>query len=241
MPRFTRAKHGGSPHKGYSPAPLTGRIAVLTSGGLDSAALIAESARVYASVYPLYVRAGMIWERNEITALRRFLTALRLKTIRPLVVLNLPMDDLIRDHWSITGKKVPGYRAVLSSNYIPGRNLSLICKAAIFCALNRIAEIALATLRSNPFPDAQPKFFDAITDAITLGVGLKLKVRAPYLGMTKADLIRRMSRLPFELTVSCIRPKGIIHCGACTKCAERVEAFRDAGVPDPTKYAKREV
>jgi 7-cyano-7-deazaguanine synthase len=37
--------------------------------------------------------------------------------------------------------------------------------------------------------------------------------------------------------VSCIKPRGAVHCGRCTKCAERVEGFRLAGVPDPTRYA----
>jgi len=44
--------------------------------------------------------------------------------------------------------------------------------------------------------------------------------------------------LPLQLSVSCIKPRGIIHCGRCTKCAERVEGFRRAGIPDPTRYAK---
>lgn len=147
------------------------------------------------------------------------------------------MDDLMGNHWSVSGKNVPGYRAALSSNYIPGRNLSLISKAAIFCALNRIGELALATLQANPFPDAQPQFFNALANAVTVGLGLRLKIRAPFLRMTKAELIRRATRLPFELTVSCIRPRGNVHCGACTKCAERVDAFREAGVCDPTRYA----
>lgn len=239
LPASTRVKRGGLPRRKYPDGSAGGRVAVLTSGGLDSTVLIAESARVYSSVYPVYIRAGMIWERNEIRALGRLLTALRLKTVRRLAVLPLPMDDLMGGHWSVTGRKIPGYHAALSSNYIPGRNLTLIAKAAVFCALNRIGEIALATLRSNPFPDAQPRFFDALADAITLGVGFKVKVHAPYLGMTKAELIRRMGSFPFELTVSCIRPRGLVHCGTCTKCAERIEAFHQAGVQDPTRYAKR--
>jgi 7-cyano-7-deazaguanine synthase len=179
----------------------------------------------------------MVWEPHEIRTCERFLAALELRSVQPLTVLRLPMDDLMGNHWSVSGKNVPGYRAALSSNYIPGRNLSLISKAAIFCALNRIGELALATLQANPFPDAQPQFFNALANAVTVGLGLRLKIRAPFLRMTKAELIRRATRLPFELTVSCIRPRGNVHCGACTKCAERVDAFREAGVCDPTRYA----
>ena len=90
------------------------------------------------------------------------------------------MGDVAGGHWSITGRKVPGYRAAVSSNYIVGRNLSLLAKAAIFCAYNRIGEIAMAPLESNPFPDARPEFFRALERAVDLGVGLKLKILTPY-------------------------------------------------------------
>jgi 7-cyano-7-deazaguanine synthase len=39
------------------------------------------------------------------------------------------------------------------------------------------------------------------------------------------------------LTFSCLAPQGRRHCGRCNKCAERKRAFRQAGIPDPTKYA----
>jgi 7-cyano-7-deazaguanine synthase len=162
-----------------------------------------------------------------------------MRGIHAVSVLQLPMGDVAGGHWSITGRKVPGYRAAVSSNYILGRNLSLLAKAAIFCAYNRIGEIAMAPLESNPFPDARPEFFRALERAVDLGVGLKLKILTPYVGMTKGEVIRRGENLPLRFTVTCARPKGITHCGRCTKCAERIEGFREAGVPDPTEYARR--
>jgi 7-cyano-7-deazaguanine synthase len=72
---------------------------------------------------------------------------------------------------------------------------------------------------------------------VDLGVGIKLKIVTPFAGMSKAEVVRRGVDLPLELTVSCARPKGIVHCGACTKCAERVEGFSVAQVDDPTVYA----
>ncbi len=71
---------------------------------------------------------------------------------------------------------MPGYRATIESNYIPGRNLSLLTKAAIFCARTRIGEIALAPLESNPFPDARPEFFRAFEHTVKLGMELPLRV-----------------------------------------------------------------
>lgn len=149
------------------------------------------------------------------------------------------MDDVAPQHWSVTGRGVPGYEAPLLSNYIIGRNLTLITKAAVFCAYHRIGELAMAPLEANPFPDARPEFFSALADAIALGVGLRIRIRTPFLGLTKAKLIRRARDLPLQLTLSCARPRGLLHCGRCTKCAERVEAFRQARLADPTRYARR--
>ena len=56
--------------------------------------------------------------------------------------------------------------------------------------------------------------------------------------LEKAEVIRRGRDLPLALTLSCARPRGLHHCGRCTKCAERQHAFAAAGVPDPTRYAR---
>ena len=223
----------------YRIEPIPDRIAVLASGGLDSSVMLGEIARKGRHVYPIYIQAGLAWEKHELPTLKRFLRALKLPNLEPVKIFKLPMIDLAGDHWSVTGRGVPGYDAALSSNYILGRNLSLLTKAAIFCARERIGEIAMAPLESNPFPDARPEFFRAFARAVELGVGIKLKIRAPFAGRSKAEVVRRGAGMPLELTVSCARPNGNIHCGACTKCAERVQGFLEAGVADPTLYVHK--
>jgi 7-cyano-7-deazaguanine synthase len=205
--------------------------------------MLAEMARSgHREIFPIYVRAGLLWERSELTLLRRFIGRLEMRNVRAVSVLELPMRDVAGGHWSVTGRGVPGYRAATSSNYILGRNLSLLAKAAIFCAHNRIGQIAMAPLESNPFPDARPEFLHALERAIQLGVGLKLKILTPYVGMTKAEVIRRGADLPLQCTLSCARPVGLRHCGACTKCAERIAGFREAGIPiQPATRADRRV
>jgi 7-cyano-7-deazaguanine synthase len=224
---------------GYEITPVAGRITVLASGGLDSSVMLGVIARSGRHVFPVYIRAGLAWERDELATLRRFVRALKLPNIEPVTALSLPMRDLAGDHWSMTGRNVPGYNAALASNYILGRNFTLLTKAAIFSARNQIGEIAMAPLESNPFPDARPEFFRAFARAVELGVGIKLTIRTPFAGKTKADVVRAGAGMPMELTVSCARPKAIVHCGACTKCAERVEGFLEAGIPDPTHYARK--
>jgi 7-cyano-7-deazaguanine synthase len=216
--------------------PVPSRIAVLASGGLDSSVLLANLARHKRHVFPVYVRAGLRWEPEELFALRKFVKTLRGFRIAALNILDLPMTDVAAHHWSVTGRGVPGYRATTSSNYIVGRNLSLLVKAAVFCAYHRIGEIAMAPLDANPFPDARPKFFHAVERAIALGMGLPVKIRVPFVGLSKAQVIRRGRGLALGFTLSCTRPRGLVHCGACTKCAERIAGFTAAGVADPTRY-----
>jgi 7-cyano-7-deazaguanine synthase len=223
----------------YRIKPVAGRVAVLASGGLDSSVMLARIAQRRREVFPVYIRTGLVWEKDELAVLRRFIKALRTESIRPVSVLNVPMNDIAADHWSMTGKKVPGYNAALSSNYIPGRNLTLLSKAAVFCAHHRIGEVAMALLEANPFPDARPVFFRALTKAVDLGVGLRLKISTPWVGKSKPEVIALGRDLPLQLTVSCIKPRGAVHCGRCTKCAERVEGFHLAGVVDPTHYRRR--
>jgi 7-cyano-7-deazaguanine synthase len=230
----------GQPDKtDYRITVIPSRVAILASGGLDSSVMLGVIARSERQVFPVYIRAGLSWEASELGTLKRFIRKLAIPCVQPVTVLKLPMTDLAGDHWSMTGRNVPGYDATLSSNYILGRNLILLAKAAVFCARYQIGEIAMAPLESNPFPDARPEFFRAFARAVDLGVGIKLRVRTPFAGLTKAQVVERGAGMPLELTVSCARPNANIHCGACTKCAERIEGFGAAGIKDPTLYARK--
>jgi 7-cyano-7-deazaguanine synthase len=225
--------------KNFRITPVKRRVAVLTSGGLDSSVLLAEMARRGREVFPIYIRAGLVWERTELSLLKRFIARLKRSNIAPLTILEAGANAAARDHWSRTGRGVPGYRAAIESNYLPGRNLSLLTTAAIFCAHRKIGELAMALLESNPFPDARPEFFRAFERTVALGVELPLKITMPFLGMEKEDVIKLGRNFPLELTLTCASPVRGRHCGRCTKCAERIDAFERSGVPDPTRYASR--
>jgi 7-cyano-7-deazaguanine synthase len=131
---------------------------------------------------------------------------------------------------------VPDADSADEAVFLPGRNVLLLAKALLWCHLHQVPEVALALLKSNPFPDATPAFFAAFQNAVNRAVGGAVRVSRPYAGQTKADVLRRAAGLPLELTFSCIRPAGGRHCGHCNKCAERRRAFADAGLTDPTPY-----
>src|SRR5262249_6111507 len=209
-------------------------LAVLVSGGLDSAVLLGEALRSRGPVYPLYVRSGLYWEAEELRHLRRFLEAVGGPAPGTFVVLDLPVRDLYGDHWSLTGRGVPGADSPDEAVFLPGRNVLLLAKAMLWCHLHAVPSLALGLLGGHPFPDATPAFSHAYQETVNRAVGGAVRLYRPYAAMSKAAVVRRGRGLSLELTFSCIRPAGGRHCGRCNKCAERHRAFAAAGVEDRT-------
>jgi 7-cyano-7-deazaguanine synthase len=216
------------------------RVAVLASGGLDSAVLLADLASSD-TVFPIYVETGLAWEALEKRALLSYLAALDLPNLRSLTVLEMPAAGIYGSHWSTTGQEVPGYEAPDSAVYLPGRNLILIGLAAVWCSLHEVGTIAIGSLDDNPFPDATPSFFEDYGRLLTTALAHDIRVIAPYRHQYKSELIERFPDLPLELTLTCVAPvtlgTSVLHCGACNKCRERHDAFIEAAVKDRTAYA----
>ena len=212
---------------------------MLLSAGLDSAVLAAAEARA-ALVHPIYVSAGLAWEAAERAALERLLAAPPLAGhTAPLASLSFTVHDLYPPtHWALRGEP-PAFDTPDEDVYLTGRNIALLSKAAIYCARHGVSRIALGPLAGNPFPDATPQFFETMGSALSLGLAHTIVVAAPFTSMDKSDVIKLGIELgvPLELTLSCMNPQSGLHCGQCSKCRERRDAFNDARVPDPTVYA----
>jgi 7-cyano-7-deazaguanine synthase len=214
-------------------------VAVLASGGLDSAVLTAEYLGERRVVQPIYLRFGLAWEETEEAHLRRFLGTLQGSGLRPLVTLDLPVADTYGSHWSLSADDVPDADTPDEAVYLPGRNLLLLAKSSIWCALHGYPTIALGTLKGNPFADSSREFFGDVESLVQTAVDHRLEIATPFSELDKAHVLELGRHLQLQHTFSCINPTAGVHCGRCNKCAERQRAFEEASIDDVTTYANR--
>lgn len=124
------------------------------------------------------------------------------------------------------------------STYVPFRNGLFLSSAASIALSNGCSEIYYGAhsddAAGNAYPDCSSDFHDAMQRAIFLGSGNQLQIHAPFVQMTKADVVGIGLRLgvPYELTWSCYEG-GDTPCGVCGTCRDRAAAFEANGVPDP--------
>lgn len=124
------------------------------------------------------------------------------------------------------------------STYVPFRN-GLFLSSAASIALSHGCEVIYYGAHADDaagsaYPDCSQEFNDAINSAIYLGSGGQLRVEAPFVGETKADVVAEGLRLnaPYALTWSCYEG-GEKPCGLCGTCRDRAAAFAANGVNDP--------
>ena len=215
------------------------KVAALASGGLDSGVMLARLAESFREVHPIYVSCGLIWEAAEKKFLEEFISRLADPRVREVQVLTLPTHDLYGNQWFTSGEGVPGYHDPNEGWEIPGRNILLLAKVAVWAHLKGISCIGLGSLANNPFPDATEEFFSSIEATLSIGMNQPIRVVRPFAGMKKSEIVSLGSHLPLGLTLSCAQPVEGRHCRVCGKCRERIEAFAESGIPDPTAYAER--
>ena len=163
---------------------------VLLSGGLDSAVLLAEEAACD-EVQPIYVSVGFPWEAAEREALRLFFDAFTRPTIRPLAALTVDMTDVYPAvHWARAGQ-APAYHTPDEDVYIPGRNVVLLGKAGVFCAMAGLDRLVIGTLDHNPFPDATSAFREAMAQQFNL-----LSGHYAEFGWSEAEFQQKLAGTP---------------------------------------------
>ena len=138
------------------------KVAVLVSGGLDSCVLVAHLAATSRTVYPVYVRQGLIWETVEQHWVKKFLAAVSGPNIGSLREIDLPVTDLYNSHWSTTGESTPDHLSNDREVYLPGRNLMLLAKTSLYCALNEIPRQHWVPFQETRLRTAHRSFFPGL-------------------------------------------------------------------------------
>jgi len=217
-------------------------VAVLASGGLSSAVLLAQALDHFAAVYPIYGRFGLPWQEAEEQHLRRFLTAIRGPRLGRLKVLDLPVDDIYNEDGLISATLGPDSHGPQETLQVTGRDVLLVSKAAVWSAVNGIEVFATGPIASTDLCDKSRSFLEQLESFVSVGLGQRVTVIHPFAGLTVADILPLGRDLPLEFTFSCIRPVTIegssaVHCGRCHKCIDRRRAFLTSNIADRTRYA----
>ena len=227
---------------------------VLFSGGLDSSVCLGFAVRDYGAdeVLALSIYYGQK-HNKEMEASEKVASYYGVKRITldlgeifkdsNCTLLSGSPDEIPHEDYADQLKKTDGAPV---STYVPYRN-GLFLSSAASIALSHGCEVIYYGAHAddaagNAYPDTSMAFNKAISDAIYIGSGNALKIVAPFIDKSKADVVAEGKKLkvPFELTWSCYEG-GDKACGVCGTCRDRLQAFKLNGLTDPVPYEREEV
>jgi 7-cyano-7-deazaguanine synthase len=219
---------------------------VLLSGGLDSTTALAVARAQGFDCHALTVRYGQLHD-VELAAAARVAAALGAADHRIVAVELGPIASSALTTGTIA---VPKDRSLdeigapgdVPATYVPARNTVLLALALAWAESLGARDLFLGVnvLDASGYPDCRPAFvraFEALAQVATRGGGFR--IHAPLIELTKAQIIAlgRQLGVDYAMTHSCYDPRDGAACGRCDACALRRKGFREAGVPDPTRYA----
>lgn len=222
---------------------------VLFSGGVDSTTCLAKAIERYGreNVIPLSISYGQkhskeieaadaILAHYGITG--RTLDLSRIFSESNCSLLKQSTDAIPEETYAEQLEKTDGKPV---STYVPFRN-GLFLATAASMALSLECEVIYYGAHSddaagNAYPDCSQDFNDAMCQAISLGSGGMVRIEAPFVGLTKADVVKEGLRLnvPYEKTWSCYEDHEKA-CGRCGTCLDRKRAFEQNDAKDPIQY-----
>jgi 7-cyano-7-deazaguanine synthase len=229
---------------GYRPA----RAVVLVSGGVDSATVAAMACAQGFEVYALTFRYGQRHEA-EVRVAADVARALRAtRHVVQCIDLRAWGGSALTDTIDVPkSASVADIRPGIPVTYVPARNTIFLALALGYAEAIGASDIFIGVnaVDYSGYPDCRPEFiaaFQRLADMATkAGVsGAPIRIHAPLMAMSKAEIIREGARLgvDFSLTRSCYdpTPEGSA-CGHCDSCLLRREGFLNAGLVDPIAYA----
>lgn len=221
------------------------RAVVLLSGGLDSATVLALAREQDRECYALSLRYGQR-HAAELHAAARVAAALG-ATRHEIVDIDLSRfgGSALTDA-SIAVPEQPGAPGAIPVTYVPARNTIMLSIALGWAEVLEAGEIHFGAnaVDYSGYPDCRPEYVAAFERMASLATkagveGRPIRIRAPIIDMSKAQIIREGARLgvDFSMTVSCYQAdRQGRACGRCDACRIRRDGFATAGVVDPTRY-----
>lgn len=219
-------------------------VIVLLSGGLDSTTLLASLLAQGHKVRAIEFSYGSLHEVAEAEASEKIAKFYKV----PRETYEIPKGLFYGGDSSLLGQsEIPKevYQDVQedgpSSTVVPFRNAIMISNAVAIANSLDYDAVAIAVHASDhahwSYPDCSPEFIGAMTAAVYSGTYGEVRLMAPFLWNTKADLVTLAAKLgvPVELTWSCYQGANYA-CGVCPTCRERIAAFKTAGFIDPVEY-----
>ena len=220
---------------------------VLLSGGLDSTTVLAIARADGLDCHCLTVDYGQR-HRVEIDAARRVADALGAASHR-IITLDLRAigGSALTDDIEVPKDREPEAGEV-PITYVPARNTVLL---SLLLGLAEVVEADQLFIGANAvdfsgYPDCRPEFLQAFENLAAVATvagaehGVRFRVRAPLLELSKAEIIRRGLDLgvDYGLTWSCYdpTPDGLA-CGRCDSCTLRRRGFEEVGLTDPVRPA----
>jgi len=215
---------------------------VLLSGGLDS---YTAAGLVQRDGFDLHALSVLYGQRHlrEIESARRVARALGARQHLEVSV------DLARIGGSALTSDipVPKERAIdtaeIPTTYVPARNTVFLSLALAWAEVVGAHDIVIGAnaLDYSGYPDCRPEYLEAFERVAALATragveGAPLRINAPLLHMSKAEIIRTglSLGLDYGLTHSCYGPGPDGRpCGACDSCVLRAKGFAEAGAEDP--------
>ncbi|MEM7081942.1 MAG: 7-cyano-7-deazaguanine synthase QueC [Pseudomonadota bacterium] len=219
------------------------RAVVLLSGGLDSATALAMASDAGHECFAMSVDYGQR-HRAELNAARALARAFSVSGHK---VVGVDLTAIGGSALTEASIAVPEQEATgIPITYVPARNTVLLALALGYAETLDAQHIYIGAnaVDYSGYPDCRPEFitaFERLANVATKAAveGQSVKIEAPLIDLTKAQIIQRGMALgvDYALTVSCYQAsEDGAACGVCDSCRLRKQGFVDAGVSDPTRY-----
>lgn len=222
---------------------MNGHLVVL-SGGLDSTVLLSQicyEERTKARIQAIHFKYGQRHSDREYIAARTVCASFGV----PLQIISLSFGE-----WGFKSALLPGGQAIPEGEYteeglkvtvVPFRN-GIMLSIAVGIAASRglkTVHIAVHAGDRTVYPDCRKEFMAVMSRAINAGTDGNIHLSRPFIEKSKEDIVKLGVEIdaPMGLSYSCYNGREL-HCGVCSTCHARKEAFKLAEVPDPTEYEK---